>query len=204
MMHLFSPGARRGPGLCIGFEGIGPAVEEKLHQIGESPTAGPPERRALQQVIADVEPTACIEHGRCEANGVALPVADSFNPGRADQTLTNAGPTGGSPVSASGAHKPRISPTAVRPGNVLGGRYEILKQLGEGGMGTVYEVRDRELDRCVAMKVIRPDLAQAKHTSNGEDVEDQRGRDNVIQQVTVEVAVGSGRRLVSSDQYQHR
>jgi serine/threonine-protein kinase len=39
------------------------------------------------------------------------------------------------------------------------GRYELAGHLGEGGMGTVYKVRHRTLNRFFALKVLRSDLA---------------------------------------------
>jgi serine/threonine protein kinase len=38
------------------------------------------------------------------------------------------------------------------------GHYRILKQIGEGGMGTVFHAVDTKVDREVAVKVIRPDF----------------------------------------------
>jgi len=48
---------------------------------------------------------------------------------------------------------------AVHTGDVLG-RYELVEEIGEGGMATVYRARDRELRREVAIKVLFPHLAR--------------------------------------------
>ncbi len=61
---------------------------------------------------------------------------------------------------ASGQLAPLAADGDLPPHTVLAGRYEIEKVLGTGGMGAVYRACDRELDRLVALKVIRPELAR--------------------------------------------
>jgi len=57
----------------------------------------------------------------------------------------------------------RLRDAADAP-DLTGTKYEVLDRIGQGGMGTVYRARDRELGREVALKVIRlpessPDVA---------------------------------------------
>ena len=49
-------------------------------------------------------------------------------------------------------------------GAVFAGRYEVLDELGSGGMGKVYRVYDRKLQEEVALKVIRPEIAADRKT----------------------------------------
>jgi serine/threonine protein kinase len=57
----------------------------------------------------------------------------------------------------------RLQEAADAP-DLTGTKYELIDRIGQGGMGTVYRVRDRELGREVALKAIRlpeasPDVA---------------------------------------------
>ncbi|HGG57460.1 MAG TPA: serine/threonine protein kinase, partial [Nannocystis exedens] len=47
---------------------------------------------------------------------------------------------------------------AIGAGSIRIGRYAVLSKLGEGGMGTVYSAYDEELDRRVAIKLVREHL----------------------------------------------
>ena len=80
---------------------------------------------------------------------LVLPALDQHAKAAPPPRSTGAGAT---PVPSS-------STPVLQTGDVLGGRYEILQLLGEGGMGAVYKAMDRELNRPVALKLIRPHLA---------------------------------------------
>ena len=47
---------------------------------------------------------------------------------------------------------------SLSPGSKFGS-YEILSPLGSGGMGDVYRAKDLELERIVAIKLLREELA---------------------------------------------
>jgi tetratricopeptide (TPR) repeat protein/predicted Ser/Thr protein kinase/TolB-like protein len=76
------------------------------------------------------------------------------------------------PGSGSGTG-PRLDPPTrtyeshswdLPTGTLFAGRYRIIEQLGRGGMGRVYRALDTKANEEVAIKLIRPDIAEDKRT----------------------------------------
>jgi serine/threonine-protein kinase len=49
-------------------------------------------------------------------------------------------------------------------GTIFASRYEIIEELGKGGMGKVYRVEDKKIKEEVALKLIKPEIASDKKT----------------------------------------
>jgi serine/threonine-protein kinase len=68
-------------------------------------------------------------------------------------------------ASSSAATRPRpskldiLSQSTLQAGTLVAGRYRIDAVLGVGGMGAVYEATQININRKVALKIVRPDLA---------------------------------------------
>jgi len=82
-----------------------------------------------------------LRHAAGETIGVVTPPPSSQNPAGLDPSI-------GLPAFTA----------VLAPGADFGPRYRIESLLGKGGMGLVYKAYDRELDREVALKLVRPEL----------------------------------------------
>jgi eukaryotic-like serine/threonine-protein kinase len=49
------------------------------------------------------------------------------------------------------------------PGDLVGGKYRLVREIGRGGMGVVFEARHEAIDRPVALKTLHADLAAKPH-----------------------------------------
>ncbi len=55
-------------------------------------------------------------------------------------------------------------PEELTVGGTFAGRYQVIEELGRGGMGRVYKALDTEVQEKIALKILRPEIASNKKT----------------------------------------
>ena len=76
----------------------------------------------------------------------------------------------GTQLPSSGEIHPEATETLHTPakelstGSTFAGRYQIVEELGKGGMGRVYRALDKKLNEEVGLKLIKPEIASDKET----------------------------------------
>src|SRR5450755_609402 len=55
---------------------------------------------------------------------------------------------------------PRAYEHPFAPGDLLLGRFEIVREVDEGGMGVVYEAEDKRLNKRIALKCAKPGFSR--------------------------------------------
>ncbi len=95
---------------------------------------------------------------------IKCPKCQTDNP----DTLKFCGECGTQLISTEEVSAPTKTLEAAREeltrGTTFANRYEIIEELGKGGMGKVYRVEDKKIKEEVALKLIKPEIASDKKT----------------------------------------
>jgi len=67
-------------------------------------------------------------------------------------------------ISATPTKTLEKTPDELTRGTTFATRYEVIEELGKGGMGKVYRVFDKKIEEEVALKLVRPEISSEKKT----------------------------------------
>jgi hypothetical protein len=129
-------------------EGPGDRVEALFHQAADLP---PQEQRALLDAACAGDPDLRAAVEKLLADDARLRAGEGPAAFLDSPLVRPPEPTVITPPPAAG---PRLPPRI--------GHYRVLRLLGEGGMGAVYEAEQDNPRRAVALKVIRPGLVSPR------------------------------------------
>ena len=111
-----------------------------------------------------LEPDAAVRvAAHLDACAACRDVALAAVQGGASLPATELDPAMSGPDAMPPSLAPLVPPRAPAGHDLVGtrfGRYELRARLGAGGMGAVFDAYDAELDRAVALKVLRPELSK--------------------------------------------
>lgn len=93
---------------------------------------------------------------------IKCPKCDTDNPSDSKYCKECATPIPSQDVSVTKTLE--TSKEELTTGSTFAGRYQIIEELGKGGMGTVYKALDTEIKEKVALKLIKPEIAADKKT----------------------------------------
>ena len=141
-----------------------PVVQARCTKCGKPVSARP---NVAAAVLTPPPPPAVAETNAGNLTGISDAGLTSVLPTKADFDVTRfATPVPPSPdemTQSPGEARPSPSAGPLLIGQRFGPRYRIVKLLGIGGMGAVYQAWDAELDVVVALKVIRPEATTDPH-----------------------------------------
>jgi len=140
------------------------AVVHLRRAAASDPLSGSVAHALMLALAATGDRSAALEVGRVHATLVKNEleaVADTAVRDLMEQLRAGSGRASSAPAATTRPAPPSATvstPANSLVGTLLGGTYRIERELGAGGMATVYLARDLKHDRHVALKVLRPEL----------------------------------------------
>ena len=67
-------------------------------------------------------------------------------------------------ISVSHTKTLETSKEELATGSTFAGRYQIIEELGKGGMGKIYKVLNKEINAKVTLKLIKPEISADEKT----------------------------------------